>query len=132
MEWTKEKVQTLRQLWSQNKTFYEIGAAMKCSRNCIAGKVHRLGLKRREPRTNKTLRGAAELAAAWVKQEKHRDIATLEQMAWNECYPGSAVADAMAHRLRALVSDREWKLIATGETPLKALQGAMSAKARKP
>ena len=46
--WTEDRVNKLRELWSQGKTASEIGAALGgVSRNAVIGKVHRLKLSGR-------------------------------------------------------------------------------------
>ncbi len=48
MEWTPERVQQLKELWSQGFSASEIAEKMGgASRNAIIGKVHRLGLSSR-------------------------------------------------------------------------------------
>jgi len=45
MEWTSERVETLRQLWGQGQTASQIAARLGgTTRNAVIGKAHRLGL----------------------------------------------------------------------------------------
>lgn len=47
MSWTDEKVDTLKQLWSEGHTTGEIGKKLGVSKNAVVGKAHRLGLESR-------------------------------------------------------------------------------------
>lgn len=47
MGWTDEKVEQLRQLWSQGLTANEIAKKLDVTKNAIVGKVHRLCLTAR-------------------------------------------------------------------------------------
>ena len=46
MDWTEEKIDLLKSLWTQGKSASEIAAILgeEVSRNAIIGKAHRLGL----------------------------------------------------------------------------------------
>ena len=45
MEWTSERVETLRRLWLQGQTASQIAAQLgETTRNAVIGKAHRLGL----------------------------------------------------------------------------------------
>lgn len=44
MNWTDENIETLRQLWAEGHSTAEIGRRMRCSKNAVVGKAHRLGL----------------------------------------------------------------------------------------
>jgi hypothetical protein len=43
-EWDERAVATLRGMWADGKTTREIAATLKCSRDAVIGKAHRLGL----------------------------------------------------------------------------------------
>jgi GcrA cell cycle regulator len=48
MEWSEERVEMLKSLWSQGRTASQIAEELgDVSRNAVIGKVHRLGLKSR-------------------------------------------------------------------------------------
>jgi len=55
MEWTEERVETLKTLWTQGNSASEVSRSLGVTRNAVIGKVHRLGLGRRHapapPRT---------------------------------------------------------------------------------
>jgi GcrA cell cycle regulator len=46
-EWTDERIQRLRQLWSEGHSTAEIGRRMGISKNAVVGKAHRLDLPAR-------------------------------------------------------------------------------------
>lgn len=48
MEWTKERVATLKRLWEEGYSASQIAAALgDVTRNAVIGKAHRIGLKGR-------------------------------------------------------------------------------------
>ncbi len=48
INWTDEKIETLKTMWEQGKTAAEISIAIGAgSRNAVIGKAHRLGLSKR-------------------------------------------------------------------------------------
>ncbi len=53
-QWTEERLEKLKKLWDEGLSISQIGEKLGVSRNAIAGKVHRLGLKKRQsPISNK-------------------------------------------------------------------------------
>ena len=46
--WTEERLTKLEQLWNEGIPITRIGAALGVTRNAVVGKVHRLGLPKRE------------------------------------------------------------------------------------
>ena len=53
-QWTEERLEKLKKLWDEGLSISQIGEQLGVSRNAIAGKVHRLGLKKRQsPISNK-------------------------------------------------------------------------------
>ena len=44
--WTDEKIKTLRNLWGRGASMGQLAKTLDMSRSAIAGKIHRLGLKR--------------------------------------------------------------------------------------
>ena len=73
MDWTEEKIDLLKSLWTQGKPASEIAAILgeEVSRNAIIGKVHRLGLagrpspiKKKEQKQT-TLYGLTERMCTW-------------------------------------------------------------------
>jgi GcrA cell cycle regulator len=47
MEWTEERVEALKTLWTTGNTASEVSRRLGVTRNAVIGKVHRLGLGRR-------------------------------------------------------------------------------------
>ena len=45
--WTDERIEKLKELWTQGLSISQIGKAIGVSRNAIAGKAHRMGLPKR-------------------------------------------------------------------------------------
>lgn len=45
--WTDDRLEKLKELWSQGLSISQIGEALGVSRNAIAGKAHRMGLPKR-------------------------------------------------------------------------------------
>jgi len=80
--WTEERVEQLRQLWSQGKSASEIADTLgDVTRNAVIGKAHRLGLSGRpSPIKKKPTRGATILSLTermckWpVGDPKHPDF----------------------------------------------------------
>ena len=48
MEWTEERVETLRMLWTEGNTASEVSRRLGVTRNAVIGKVHRLGMGGRQ------------------------------------------------------------------------------------
>ena len=44
MEWTEERVEVLKTLWTEGNTASEVSRRLGVTRNAVIGKVHRLGL----------------------------------------------------------------------------------------
>lgn len=81
-DWSEEATETLKRMWGDKLTSYEIAAELGCSRNAVIGKVHRLKLDRRRssPGTNKQkeLRALKRLKPAPTMQVKRgREIIRL-------------------------------------------------------
>lgn len=47
MIWNDEAIKILTDLWTEGVSSTQIGKRMRCSKNSVLGKVHRLGLPRR-------------------------------------------------------------------------------------
>ena len=53
-QWTEDRLKKLKDLWGNGLSISKIGKELGVSRNAIAGKVHRMGLtKRQSPIANK-------------------------------------------------------------------------------
>ncbi len=68
--WTEERLETLKKLWTEGVSITQIGEALGVSRNSIAGKVHRLGLiKRQSPILGSTAKKTAQKSAPPVAKK---------------------------------------------------------------
>lgn len=82
MSWTDERIQRLKDLWSQGLSASEIAETLgEVSRNAVIGKAHRLGLSGRpSPIKKKPVKGATILSLTermckWpVGDPKHQDF----------------------------------------------------------
>lgn len=48
LQWTEDRLKKLKTLWEKGLSISQIGEELGVSRNAIAGKVHRLGLPKRQ------------------------------------------------------------------------------------
>lgn len=46
--WTEERLETLKDLWAKGLSITQIGLKIGVSRNAVVGKVHRMGLPKRQ------------------------------------------------------------------------------------
>jgi GcrA cell cycle regulator len=58
MDWTTEKIDELRQLWSEGLSTSEIGKRLGVSKNAVVGKAHRLHLSSRPSPIRRVFRAA--------------------------------------------------------------------------
>ncbi|MGH6891605.1 MAG: GcrA family cell cycle regulator, partial [Dongiaceae bacterium] len=59
MEWTEQRIETLRRLWGQGQTASQIAVALGgVTRNAVIGKAHRLGLTGRPSPIKRDASGA--------------------------------------------------------------------------
>lgn len=56
IEWTPDRVKTLMALWAEGIPTLEIGRRLGVTKNAVVGKVHRLGLTKRQSPINATPR----------------------------------------------------------------------------
>jgi GcrA cell cycle regulator len=69
-QWTNDRLKKLKTLWGKGLSISQIGEELGVSRNAIAGKVHRLGLpKRQSPISGKAKAKSAASATANPKVE---------------------------------------------------------------
>ena len=47
-QWTEDRLEKLKKLWKEGLSISQIGRELGVSRNAIAGKVHRMGLSKRQ------------------------------------------------------------------------------------
>ncbi len=48
LQWTEDRLKKLEKLWEEGLSISQIGKELGVSRNAIAGKVHRMGLSKRQ------------------------------------------------------------------------------------
>jgi GcrA cell cycle regulator len=61
-QWTDERLKKLKDLWKKGMSISQIGKELGVSRNAIAGKVHRLGLSKRQSPISKQSAAKKETA----------------------------------------------------------------------
>lgn len=97
-EWTPDRIKTLMALWEEGHPTSEIGRRLGVTKNSVVGKVHRLGLKKRQspirqassaprpkPIKTKTAKVAIKPPAESVKMEE----LTSSMCCWPEGEPGT-------------------------------------------
>jgi GcrA cell cycle regulator len=99
IDWTPDRVKTLMALWAEGIPTLEIGRRLGVTKNSVVGKVHRLGLPKRQspinslPRTPRVSKPTAPvrirqqtvpISADMVKMEK----LTVGMCKWPEGEPG--------------------------------------------
>ena len=70
LQWTEDRLEKLKDLWEKGLSISQIGKELGVSRNAIAGKVHRMGLSKRQspiasksaPKKEATAKPAVEVA----------------------------------------------------------------------
>ena len=61
-EWTPDHIKTLMGLWEEGLPTSEIGRRLGVTKNAVVGKVHRLGLKKRQSPIRQAAAGSAQPA----------------------------------------------------------------------
>ena len=56
IDWTPDRVKTLMALWAEGISTLEIGRRLGVTKNSVVGKVHRLGLPKRQSPINSSTR----------------------------------------------------------------------------
>jgi GcrA cell cycle regulator len=99
IDWTSDRIKTLMALWAEGISTLEIGRRLGVTKNSVVGKVHRLGLPKRQspisssPRTPRVTKPTAPIrirpqtvpiSANMVKMEK----LTIGMCKWPEGEPG--------------------------------------------
>ncbi len=96
MQWTEEKVETLRRLWGSGMTAAQIAEKLGegVSRNAVIGKAHRLGLsaggaKNAKPKPRKKAAEKAKPAATKTRAGKKSDeLPWQRRCQWPHGHPG--------------------------------------------
>ena len=107
LSWTDERIDRLKELWTQGKTASHIAEELGgVSRNAVIGKAHRLGLQSRPspvkpnepaPKTKAKVREKAEAAAA----PEPKPVAEAPTPPWEEDEAEAVSAAAPAHEAGA-------------------------------
>jgi GcrA cell cycle regulator len=80
--WTEERLSDLTRLWGEGLSITQIGLALGVSRNAVVGKVHRMGLPKRQSPIVKSDKPRAPKAPI---QRRRAVPLTLEQWDRNTC-----------------------------------------------
>ena len=95
-DWTQDRIELLTKLWAEGLSAAEIGKKLDITKNSVVGKVHRLGLPKRQSPIKRASTTEAKPAAAPKKKAKPEEpklitLATLKgsMCAWPEGEPGT-------------------------------------------
>ncbi|MGB0747970.1 MAG: GcrA family cell cycle regulator [Magnetospiraceae bacterium] len=80
MDWTEERIETLKELWTDGLPAGEIGRRLGVTKNAVVGKVHRLGLPKR-PSPIKGAASAGSSTPAPAPKKKPAPVKTLIDLA---------------------------------------------------
>ena len=75
--WTKERLKKLETLWNKGLPISEIGKELGVSRNSIAGKVNRLGLKKRRSPISDAQNAQGKAGGSRIKSINDMDASEL-------------------------------------------------------
>ncbi len=85
-EWTPDRIKTLIAFWDEGHPTSEIGRRLGVTKNSVVGKVHRLGLKKRQsPIRHSTAQPRPKVAK--VQAPKKRQPAPAESVSMEELRP---------------------------------------------
>ncbi len=84
-DWTPERISALIALWEEGLTTSEIGNRLGVTKNAVVGKVHRLGLPKRQSPIRKTAEKPAVPTGEIIKLDK----LTPSMCCWPEGDPGT-------------------------------------------
>ncbi len=91
-DWTDERIAILTKLWAEGLSAAEIGKRLEITKNSVVGKVHRLGLPKRQSPIKRT-EGKAPAPKKRKKAEKPQIITmaalTSSMCAWPSGEPGT-------------------------------------------
>ncbi|MBL6957527.1 MAG: global cell cycle regulator GcrA-like protein [Rhodospirillales bacterium] len=85
MDWTPERVSALIALWEEGLTTSEIGRRLGVTKNAVVGKVHRIGLPKRQSPIKQSAQPAKPKMADVVVLEK----LTSGMCSWPDGEPGT-------------------------------------------
>jgi hypothetical protein len=78
MNWTEDRVATLVRMAAEGKSFGEVGEALGCTRNCVAGKANRLGVTFSSPAGGTSPRHAEACRKSWAQMTPEARALRLE------------------------------------------------------
>ena len=87
--WTDERLEKLKELWTQGLSISQIGEALGVSRNAIAGKAHRMGLPKRPSPISRSKVEKPKVAVPEVTENLPLRL-ELRQLEWSRskcCWP---------------------------------------------
>ena len=99
IDWTPDRVKTLMALWAEGISTLEIGRRLGVTKNSVVGKVHRLGLPKRQspinstPRSPRVAKLVQPIRPAPVAIPRAADMVKMEELTagmcnWPEGEPG--------------------------------------------
>lgn len=77
-EWTADRIEILKSLWDEGLSTSEIGGRLGITKNSVVGKVHRLGLPKRQSPIRTPVRRV-------VEQEVRTDVVKIEELSTGMC-----------------------------------------------
>ncbi len=100
IDWTPDRVKTLMALWAEGIPTLEIGRRLGVTKNAVVGKVHRLGLPKRQspinatPRAPRVAKLRPEIRIPSMVVPPRADMVKMEDLTsgmcnWPEGEPGS-------------------------------------------
>lgn len=87
--WNDERLEKLKELWTQGLSISQIGEALGVSRNAIAGKAHRMGLPKRPSPISRTKAEKPKVVMPEVAENLPLRL-ELRQLEWSRskcCWP---------------------------------------------
>ena len=91
IDWTPDRIKTLMALWAEGVSTLEIGRRLGVTKNSVVGKVHRLGLPKRQspisssPRTPRVIKTAAPISIKPQAVPISADMVKMEELTTGMC-----------------------------------------------
>lgn len=77
-EWNESRIETLKSLWNEGLSTSEMGVRLGITKNAVVGKVHRLGLPKRQSPIRTPVRRV-------VETEVRTDVVRIEELTTSMC-----------------------------------------------